>query len=422
MEGKASKGAAVQLQWGTVRYMVSEVQYGGRITDDLDRVLMATYCERYFKQDSMGAEFSFGNGYNVPSGAGDVDIDFWRKEVETLPTTDSPEIFGMHVNADITFRNKQTNELLDTIIDTQPKAAGGGGGLSPEEVAVGIADDLLSKLPDDYNMNVVADQIKSQGGMGKPLNVVLAQEIERMNKVIKLVRVHLSDLKLAVAGTIIMGEHLQEAINSLYDARPPPRWVKISWVSATSGAWFVSFISRVEQLTNWLMSGKPHSFWMTGFFNPSGFITATLQTVARSHSGWALDEVVAKTEVQRSDHSDLRAPPDEGVFVHGLWLDGCGWDRKKVCMVDQAPKILFYELPVLHITGMLEKEYKSGWGFEADNAPKIDMNFYSSPLYMYPRRCTGALGTYISQINLNAGGDHPSKWCLRGVCLLLNKD
>ena len=422
MEGKTSKGAAVQLQWGTVRYMVSEVQYGGRITDDLDRVLMATYCERYFKQDSMGPEFSFGNGYNVPSGAGDVDIDFWRKEVETLPTTDSPEIFGMHVNADITFRNKQTNELLDTIIDTQPKAAGGGGGLSPEEVAVGIADDLLSKLAPDFNMNDVADQIKSQGGMGKPLNVVLAQEIERMNKVIRLVRVHLSDLKLAVAGTIIMGEHLQEAINSLYDARPPPRWVKISWVSATSGSWFVSFSSRVEQLTSWLMSGKPHSFWMTGFFNPSGFITATLQMVARAHTGWALDEVVAKTEVHRSDHSDLRAPPDEGVFVHGLWLDGCGWDRKKVCMVDQAPKILFYELPVLHITGMLEKEYKSGWGFEAENAPKIDMNFYSSPLYMYARRCTGALGTYISQINLNAGGEPPSKWCLRGVCLLLNKD
>ena len=60
------------------------------------------------------------------------------------PASDSPEIFGMHVNADITFRNKQTNELLDTIIDTQPKAAGGGDALTPEEVAVNIAAALLS--------------------------------------------------------------------------------------------------------------------------------------------------------------------------------------------------------------------------------------------------------------------------------------
>ena len=422
MEGKASKGAAVQLQWGTVRYMVSEVQYGGRITDDLDRVLMATYCQKYFKQEIMDPDFNFGKGYVIPAGPGDVDIDFWRKEVENIPASDSPEIFGMHVNADITFRNKQTNELLDTIIDTQPKAAGGGDALTPEEVAVNIADDLLSKLPDDYNPNFVVDQIKSMGGMGKPHNVVLAQEIERMNKVIRLVRVTLKDLKLAVAGTIIMGEHLIEAVNSLYDARAPPRWINISWVSQTSGAWFASFLQRCEQLTSWLESGKPHSFWLTGFFNPSGFITATLQTVARAHQGWALDEVVAKTDVQRTDANDLRSGPDEGVYIHGLWLDGCGWDRKKVCCVDQAPKVLFYELPVLLLSAMLEKEYKSGWGFEMENAPKVDNNFYSAPLYMYARRCTGALGTYVTQINLNAGGEHPSKWCLRGVCLLLNKD
>ena len=58
---------------------------------------------------------------------------------------------------------------------------------------------------------------------------VLAQEIDRIAKVIGLTRNTLKDLKLAVAGTIIMGEHLVECLNSLYDARAPPRWVKISW-------------------------------------------------------------------------------------------------------------------------------------------------------------------------------------------------
>jgi dynein heavy chain len=423
MEGKASKGQQVQLQWGTVQYMVSEVQYGGRITDDVDRVLMATFCEKYFCESVMKPEFKFAEGYTIPSGPGSVDIDFWRAAVENIPETDSPGIFGMHVNADITFRNKQTKALLDTIIDTQPKSAGGGGGLSREEVAVNIANDLLSKLPDDYDPFVVDERVTALGGKAKyPLNVVLAQEIDRMQRVISLVRVTLKDLKLAVAGTIIMGEHLIEAVNSLYDARAPPRWVKVSWVSPTSGLWFSSFLQRVEQLTSWLMEGKPYSFWLTGFFNPNGFITATLQTVARAHQGWALDEVVMKTEATRSDRMDLRSGPDEGVYVHGLWLDGCGWNKKGMCMIEQAPKTLFYELPVLLITGMLEKDYQSGWGFEADLAPKVDKNFYSCPLYMYPRRCTGALGTYIAQINLNAGGMHPSWWCLRGVCLLCSKD
>ena len=82
----------------------------------------------------------------------------------------------------------------------------------------------------------------------------------------------------------------------------------------------------------------------------------------------------------------------------GLWIDGAGWDKKRVSLVDQAPKVLFYELPVLWITGVQHTEKKSGWGFAATPGGKIDMTKYSCPLYMYPRRCTGALGTYIDQI------------------------
>ena len=36
--------------WETVRYMVSAIQYGGRITDEFDKLLMHTYAEKYFQQ------------------------------------------------------------------------------------------------------------------------------------------------------------------------------------------------------------------------------------------------------------------------------------------------------------------------------------------------------------------------------------
>ena len=44
-----SKKAAAPT-WETVRYMISVIQYGGRITDDFDQLLMDTYVERYFHQ------------------------------------------------------------------------------------------------------------------------------------------------------------------------------------------------------------------------------------------------------------------------------------------------------------------------------------------------------------------------------------
>lgn len=41
---------APQPTWETVRYMISVIQYGGRITDDFDQLLMDTYAQKYFHQ------------------------------------------------------------------------------------------------------------------------------------------------------------------------------------------------------------------------------------------------------------------------------------------------------------------------------------------------------------------------------------
>jgi dynein heavy chain len=43
-------------------------------------------------------------------------------------------------------------------------------------------------------------------GQLHPLNIFLKQEIDRMQRVIGIVRTTLSDLKLAIEGTIIMSE------------------------------------------------------------------------------------------------------------------------------------------------------------------------------------------------------------------------
>ncbi len=74
------------------------------------------------------------------------DIDVFRQAIEMLPATESPEVFGLHPNADITFRALQVQEGISTILDTMPKGAGGGGGLSREEIVDRICEDLLAKV------------------------------------------------------------------------------------------------------------------------------------------------------------------------------------------------------------------------------------------------------------------------------------
>ena len=38
-----------------------------------------------------------------------------------------------------------------------------------------------------------------------------------------------------------------------------------------------------------------------------------------------------------------------GCFVHGLYLEGAGWNRDELCLIRQKPKQLIQELPILKI-------------------------------------------------------------------------
>jgi dynein heavy chain len=267
--------------------MFCEVHYGGRVTDDYDRKLLSTYGKVWFGDHMFLDSFLFYKGYNIPHLK---TVDDYRNSVEALPLTDTPDVFGLHPNADITCQTKESQNMLDTVMSIQPKDSGGGSGETREDAVKRLANDLLSKLPDDYDKNRVRACIVKQGGP-KPLNIFLGQEVDRMQFAITAVRSTLQDLKLAIEGTIIMSANLQQALDALYDARVPESWTKVSWLSSTLGIWFSELISRAQQFSSWLYEGRPLVFWLSGFFNPQGFLTAIRQEVTRAHNGWALDNV-----------------------------------------------------------------------------------------------------------------------------------
>lgn len=91
---------------------------------------------------------------------------------------------------------------------------------------------------------------------------------------------------------------------------------------------------------------------MSGFFNPQGFLTAMKQEVARAHTGWALDQVTMTNEVLKIGVDECKKPPKEGVYVHGLYLDGAGWDRKTARLIESTNKVLYVLMPVVHISAI----------------------------------------------------------------------
>ncbi|KAK7078520.1 Dynein heavy chain 8, axonemal, partial [Halocaridina rubra] len=171
-----------------------------------------------------------------------------------------------------------------------------------------------------------------------PMNIFLRQELDRMVKVLKVVRHTLQNMNLAIEGIIIMSSSLKDTFDAMYDARVPERWRKISWESSTLGFWFTELLERDLQFRRWYTHGRPKSFWITGFFNPQGFLTAMRQEITRQHKGWSLDCVILQNLVTRFNREDIHDHPPEGVYIYGLFLEGASWDRKQGKLIESRAK------------------------------------------------------------------------------------
>jgi dynein heavy chain len=229
-----------------------------------------------------------------------------------------------------------------------------------------------------------------------------------MNIIITLTKKTLQGLELAIAGTVIMTPDLANCGDCLFDAKVPEAWLKKSWVSPTLGLWFgLGLCNRTDELITWLEGGRPKSFWMTGYFNAQGFLTAVQQEVTRRHNGWSLDDIQIYTEVTplEKEEAERKDRLEEGVYVWGLFLEAAAWDKKKNSLVDAPPKKLFCPIPCLFVTAIKKGEKKLG----AD---------YSCPCYTIPKR-TGLY--YVFNANIKTE-QPPATWVLRGTALLCSKD
>jgi dynein heavy chain len=418
------------LSWVTVQYMVAEAQYGGRITDDLDRELFLSYTAKWFCDDIFKPSFTFNNyqweyNYKIPEG---LEIAQYREAIDTIPAVDSPLIFGLHPNADLTYRLKEAAEMIATIIETQPKDSGGGSGKSMDEIVKDQALELLQKMPPDFVEEIFRAQIMklkgppgtSDKGFGAPLNIFLFQELQRLQNIIKICRTNLSSIAQAIDGTVVMTPELLEDLNSIFDARVPKSWThdasgaEISWLMPNLGGWFTGLTERQLMLNTWLENSRAvmKSFWLTGFTNAQGFLTGMRQEVTRQHKkdAWALDDVISHTDVLAFDHERVKDVPDEGQNIHGLFMEGGRWNRQEQKLDESEPKKLFLPMPAIFVTGTtltLFKDNKLGQAYGPFGP-------YNTAVYKYPKRND----RYLIFRMLLRTEVHPYHWKLRGVCLI----
>lgn len=101
-----------------------QVMYGGRVIDDFDRRIVKIYMDEYmgdFIFDTF-QPFHFYHDdvvdyYIAPDGERDDYIDF----IDELPLVNTPDVFGLHPNAEIGYYTQAVKEIWNHLIDLQPQ-------------------------------------------------------------------------------------------------------------------------------------------------------------------------------------------------------------------------------------------------------------------------------------------------------------
>ena len=71
--------------------------------------MLSTYGKVWFGDHMFLDTFNFYKGYNIPNLK---TVEDYRASIETLPLSDTPDVFGLHPNADISTQTKQSQQML----------------------------------------------------------------------------------------------------------------------------------------------------------------------------------------------------------------------------------------------------------------------------------------------------------------------
>lgn len=110
------------------------------------------------------------------------------------------QVFGLHSNADISYYTSNTKELWSNLIDLQPRVGAAAGGISREEFVASVARDVAAKIPEQFDLPLLAKGL----GVPTPTQVVLLQELARWNTVLEAMSSSLKDLQRALSGVMGM--------------------------------------------------------------------------------------------------------------------------------------------------------------------------------------------------------------------------
>lgn len=273
IENKENK----DFPWETLNYMIAEINYGGRVTDQQDKILLKAIL-----QDFLNKEVFLNENLTFSSSKTQViqlKLATSKSFLKSIPQIDMPEIFGLHENADISCQISEANNICSTILSLLPRNSGESS-LSLESLVKEKTSLFLEELPLAFNYEHAVKTYENSHQ--DSMTALFLQEITRYNHLLELIKKSLEQVILVLQGDLLISIELEEIMNEIYDNIVPNKWKKLAYPSEKPlASWLNDLLQRTNFFQKWLKEGQPKEFWLPGFYFPKAFLTGVLQNYAR---------------------------------------------------------------------------------------------------------------------------------------------
>jgi len=337
-----------EAPYTVLNFLGAKINYGGRVTDDKDKLLISTILATYICPEAVkqkeGYKYSTSGIYYAP---GAETIAEFTDYIKTFPLYPMPEAFGLHENCNITCAQDEALKLLTGMQKMVQLGGGGGGGQSQDDVMDETAASIQERLPKPFPLDICETRFPTL--YEESMNTVVKQECLRYNKLLWEMIATLKDFRKAIKGLIVMTFELESLGKSMFVNDVPELWSKKGPLSLKPlSSWFLDILARVNFFQMWYDLGKaPPCFWISGIFFPQAFFTGAMQNYARKYR----EEIDLLSYKQITmDHildaeKEFTEAPENGVYIFGIFLEGCRWDCDAHQLTDSRAKELFTDVP-----------------------------------------------------------------------------
>merc|ERR1712032_130560 len=375
------------------------------ITDGWDRRTNSSYLKVLIKPELLLGS-NLAPNFKSPDPSR-YDYDAYRKYIDEKLPQESPILFYLHSNAEISYLTAQGEFMFDAIFNVQGGSASSGGDNKKDSLGDDIkryTEKLLACIP--FKLAEIKGKVPVLG----PYDVVAVQECERINNINANLLRTLEELVKGINGELNITDAMEDLQYAIRYNKLPDAWQTFAGYPSKKSLnfWFEDLMKRYEQLSEWSKELiLPKAVNITLLCAPMSFVTAVKQVTARAEN-YSLDDLEIMTEVTNvTEDEGLKEPPTTGVLVFGMFIQGARWEDPGSdvpgFLAEMTPKELDPKIPYMNVFAVKIKD-------------RITIGYYECPVYYTTAR--GATYIFTAFMKMESEESDPNKWVLAGVALV----